>query len=103
MLITGEGTVTRTPVAGIPFKGRGAGGVILMRLSEDARVHSFSLIESEKDGGESAPLPPLDDADEDEDDLPLDEDEDDLPLDEDEEDDHAGDEEDLADEDGEEK
>lgn len=51
MLITGDGTVIRTPAAGIPLYSRTAGGVIIMRLAGDAKIYSFSLIEAKKDDG----------------------------------------------------
>lgn len=53
MLITGDGTVIRTPAAGIPLYSRTAGGVIIMRLAGDAKIYSFSLIEAKKDDGDA--------------------------------------------------
>lgn len=44
MLITTEGTIIRTPVAGIPFYRRSAGGVIVMRLSDGASIVNFAKV-----------------------------------------------------------
>ncbi len=44
MLITNEGTIIRTPVGGIPFYRRGAGGVIVMRLAEGASIVNFAKV-----------------------------------------------------------
>ncbi len=44
MLITNEGTIIRTPVGGIPFYRRSAGGVIVMRLSEGASIVNFAKV-----------------------------------------------------------
>ncbi|MBQ8551928.1 MAG: DNA gyrase subunit A [Clostridia bacterium] len=49
MLITTDGTIIRTPVGGIPFYKRGAGGVIVMRLSEGATIVNFAKISVDKD------------------------------------------------------
>ena len=51
MLITNEGIIIRTPVSGIPFYRRSAGGVIVMRLAEGANIVNFanvSVDENEK-------------------------------------------------------
>ena len=42
MLITAGGTIIRTPVAGIPTRSRTAGGVIVMRLSDDQKLVNFT-------------------------------------------------------------
>ena len=47
LMITNEGTIIRCPVAGIPVYGRTAGGVIVMRLSEDAKVVNFTKVDHE--------------------------------------------------------
>ncbi len=44
MLITNEGIIIRTPVAGIPFYRRSAGGVIVMRLAEGANIVNFANV-----------------------------------------------------------
>ena len=44
MLITTEGTIIRTPVSGIPFYRRSAGGVIVMRLNEGASIVNFANV-----------------------------------------------------------
>ncbi len=44
MLITTDGTIIRTPVSGIPFYKRSAGGVIVMRLSEGASIVNFAKV-----------------------------------------------------------
>ena len=49
MLITNEGTIIRTPVAGIPFYSRSAGGVIVMRLAEGSTIVNFARIASEEE------------------------------------------------------
>ena len=47
LLITTDGTIIRTPVSGIPFYGRSAGGVIVMRLDEGASIVNFAKVENE--------------------------------------------------------
>ena len=49
MLITTEGTIIRTPVDGIPFYRRSAGGVIVMRLAEGASIVNFAKVTVEDD------------------------------------------------------
>ncbi len=44
MLITNEGIIIRTPVSGIPFYRRSAGGVIVMRLAEGANIVNFANV-----------------------------------------------------------
>ncbi len=44
MLITNEGIIIRTPVSGIPFYRRSAGGVIVMRLAEGASIVNFANV-----------------------------------------------------------
>ena len=44
MLITNEGTIIRIPVAGIPTYSRAAGGVIVMRLAEGAKIVNFAKV-----------------------------------------------------------
>ena len=48
LLITNEGTMIRTSVASIPVHSRATGGVIVMRLSEEARIVTFALVEKEE-------------------------------------------------------
>ena len=49
MMITNGGTIIRTPVSGIPVYGRGAGGVIVMRLGEGATLVNFAMVEKDPD------------------------------------------------------
>jgi len=49
MLITTDGTIIRTPVAGIPFYKRSAGGVIVMRLSDGAHIVNFAKVSVDGD------------------------------------------------------
>ena len=46
ILITNEGTIIRTPVSGINTYSRTAGGVIVMRLNEGAKLVNFTKVES---------------------------------------------------------
>ena len=48
-IITDEGTLIRTAVAPIPTHSRATGGVIVMRLSEDAKVVTFSAAPKEEE------------------------------------------------------
>ncbi len=54
MMITNEGTVIRIPVSGINTYSRTAGGVIVMRLSEGAKIVNFAKVakEDEAEGTE---------------------------------------------------
>ncbi len=54
LLITGEGTIIRTPVSGIPFYSRSAGGVIVMRLAEGATIINVAKVATEEEGDASA-------------------------------------------------
>jgi DNA gyrase subunit A len=47
MLITNDGTIIRTSVTGINIYSRTAGGVIIMRLGEDAVINNVARIEPE--------------------------------------------------------
>ncbi len=49
MLITDAGTVIRTHVDSIPVHSRATGGVIVMRLSDDAKIVTFARIEKEEE------------------------------------------------------
>lgn len=50
MIITNDGTIIRTPVSGIPvYEGNNTAGVIIMRLSGDARIISFAAAKSEEE------------------------------------------------------
>ena len=49
MLITSDGVIIRTPCEGIPTYARTAGGVIVMRLSDDVKVVTFTRLESEEE------------------------------------------------------
>ena len=53
MMITNDGTIIRTPADGIPLYGRPAAGVIVMKLSDGAKLVNFALTEKEKE--EEAP------------------------------------------------
>ncbi len=48
MLITDAGTVIRIPVAGMPTYSRTAGGVIVMRLADSAKIVNFTKVEKEE-------------------------------------------------------
>ena len=48
MLITNEGTIIRIPVDGIPTYSRSAGGVIVMRLSDGAKIVNFAKVAKEE-------------------------------------------------------
>ena len=48
-IITDEGTLIRTAVAPIPTHSRATGGVIVMRLAEDAKVVTFSTAPKEEE------------------------------------------------------
>ena len=49
MIITNEGIIIRTPVAGIPVYSRTAGGVITMRLDEGCTIVNFARVEKEEE------------------------------------------------------
>ena len=49
MLITNEGTIIRTAVNSINVYSRGAGGVIVMRLSDGARIYNFTRLEKQEE------------------------------------------------------
>ena len=48
MMITNSGTIIRTPVADVPTYSRGAGGVIVMRLSEGQSIANFTSVPREE-------------------------------------------------------
>ena len=49
MMITDAGTIIRTPVLGIPTYSRTAGGVIVMRLADDASLVNFTKVAKEEE------------------------------------------------------
>ncbi len=50
MIITNDGTMIRTPVDGIPvYEGNNTSGVIIMRLSGDAKILSFTAVKNEEE------------------------------------------------------
>ena len=49
MIITDAGTLIRTHVSSIPVHGRATGGVIVMRLSDDAKIVNFARVEKEEE------------------------------------------------------
>ena len=49
LLITNEGTMIRTAVTSIPVHSRATGGVIVMRLGEDAKIVTFARVEKEEE------------------------------------------------------
>ncbi len=53
MMITNDGTIIRTPCTGIPEYGRTAAGVIVMRLSDDAKIVNFTTTAASEDGEEA--------------------------------------------------
>ncbi|MBQ9768759.1 MAG: DNA gyrase subunit A, partial [Clostridia bacterium] len=48
MIITDQGQMIRTPVAGIPVYSRAAGGVIVMRLGENQKIVNFTKVAREE-------------------------------------------------------
>ncbi len=55
IMITDQGQMIRTPVAGIPVYSRAAGGVIVMRLGENQKIVNFTKVpreEKDEDGEE---------------------------------------------------
>jgi DNA gyrase subunit A len=48
MMITDGGTIIRTPVKDIPVYSRTAGGVIMMRLSDDQKLVNFTKVAREE-------------------------------------------------------
>ena len=48
MMITNSGTIIRTPVSDVPTYSRGAGGVIVMRLSEGQSIANFTSVPHEE-------------------------------------------------------
>lgn len=54
MMITSEGIIIRTPVSGIPFYRRSAGGVIVMRLNEGVSIVGFTKVEAKDEEMEQA-------------------------------------------------
>jgi DNA gyrase subunit A len=52
MLITSEGTIIRTPVAGVPVYGRSASGVIMMRLADGHKLVNFTAMAKEEEAPE---------------------------------------------------
>ena len=55
LLITDTGTIIRTPAAGIPVYGRTASGVIVMRLSDGAKLINFTTSEKTEEDDNEAP------------------------------------------------
>ncbi|MBQ8398134.1 MAG: DNA gyrase subunit A [Clostridia bacterium] len=53
MMITDTGTIIRTPASDIPVYSRSAGGVIVMRLADDAKLVNFTSVSREADSDES--------------------------------------------------
>lgn len=49
MLITDAGTIIRIPVCGMPTYSRTAGGVIVMRLADGAKIIGFTKVEKEEE------------------------------------------------------
>jgi len=49
MMITDQGTVIRIPVEGIPTYSRTAGGVIVMRLTDGAKLVNFTKVQKEEE------------------------------------------------------
>ncbi len=49
LMITNDGTIIRTPSDGVPLYGRTAAGVIVMKLSEGAKLVNFALAEKEEE------------------------------------------------------
>ena len=49
IFITSEGTVMRTGISEIPVYSRTAGGVIVMRISDDTVISNFTVVPKEPD------------------------------------------------------
>ena len=49
IMITNEGTIIRIPVDGIPVYSRTAGGVIVMRLDDGAKIVNFTKVQKEEE------------------------------------------------------
>ncbi len=50
LIITSDGTMIRTPASDIPvYDGKSTAGVIIMRLSGDAKIYSFAVTKSEEE------------------------------------------------------
>ena len=54
MLITDQGTIIRTPVAGINTYSRSASGVIVMRLDDDQKIVNFTKVSPDEKKDEEA-------------------------------------------------
>lgn len=52
LMITNDGTIIRTPADGIPVYGRGASGVIVMKLGEGKTLVNFTVMDKAKDEDE---------------------------------------------------
>ena len=60
MLITDQGTIIRTPAAGIQVYSRTASGVRVMRLEEDQKLVAFTKVAKESEEDEAADAPVAD-------------------------------------------
>jgi DNA gyrase subunit A len=54
MMITNDGTIIRTPSAGIPEYGRTASGVIVMRLSDESKIVNFTITAAAEEEAETS-------------------------------------------------
>ena len=62
MLITDQGTIIRTPVAGINTYSRSASGVIVMRLDDDQKIVNFTKVSPDEKKDEEADESPTEQA-----------------------------------------
>ena len=62
MLLSSEGIMIRVKAEDIPVYSRAAGGVIVMRVAEDAKVVNFTVLEHEEDEEELTDIPAEDTA-----------------------------------------
>ena len=62
MLITDQGTIIRTPVAGINTYSRSASGVIVMRLDDDQKIVNFTKVSPDEKKDEEADENPTEQA-----------------------------------------
>jgi len=63
LLITDDGTMIRTPAAGISVMGRSTSGVIVMRLAPGSVIANFTMTEKEEQQEVADPLEEIEDSD----------------------------------------
>lgn len=55
MIVTAEGVIIRTPVAGINVYSKDALGVIIMRMKDENKIVNFSTVAKEEEAAEGQP------------------------------------------------